>query len=383
MDRESEDRFPSRAARVRRVSLHGLGWQFATFLVASILVLALRASGQDAASQIRTETEHLLQSLKDKPLSAPGTSEAADLLRRAQKDLSSGFLYVSLEELDQALDALQGARAVAEKTEAVKSGLPAFESEWEKASLDLTARERETRETSWSSSPVAIRALAETAQGQSIPLLEGGRGFATALGPQEGLFYIGQAYGEAEFAKFCASLNLPRKTRPIPLRSMLPELVSLQQRTNAAFQPPRSIELHPRFIVLNGTLKLAEELDFSRFYAGALYQYLEGVLNYGMLDAKPLDDAEQSRVKSAIVAMRQQLEGSTRDDSIALLFLQRAQSQIGLAKDLPGNADEWKSAQVIVDQVLPAYFAALKPASLLPVASGKTIDITLVRWPYT
>jgi hypothetical protein len=38
---------------------------------------------------------------------------------------------------------------------------------------------------------------------------------------------------------------------------------------------------------------------------------------------------------------------------------------------------------VVLDQVLPAYFAAKKPAAPMEMASGKTIEITLVRWPYT
>jgi hypothetical protein len=33
--------------------------------------------------------------------------------------------------------------------------------------------------------------------------------------------------------------------------------------------------------------------------------------------------------------------------------------------------------------VLPAYVAAQKPAAPLQSPSGKTINLTLVRWPYT
>jgi hypothetical protein len=41
------------------------------------------------------------------------------------------------------------------------------------------------------------------------------------------------------------------------------------------------------------------------------------------------------------------------------------------------------AAQVIVDQVLPAYFAARKAPLRTQRSNGKTIAITLVRWPYT
>ena len=75
--------------------------------------------------------------------------------------------------------------------------------------------------------------------------------------------------------------------------SILPELLALQQKANAAFQPPRSIDLHPRFIALNSTIKLARELDASKSYAGALYQYLEAARHYGMLFMPSVDAAQQ------------------------------------------------------------------------------------------
>jgi hypothetical protein len=63
--------------------------------------------------------------------------------------------------------------------------------------------------------------------------------------------------------------------------------------------------------------------------------------------------------------------------------LQRAESQIDHADDSAPSDDEWRSARAIVDAVLPAYQEALKPASPVQRASGKTVEITLVRWPYT
>ena len=47
------------------------------------------------------------------------------------------------------------------------------------------------------------------------------------------------------------------------------------------------------------------------------------------------------------------------------------------------SADDWKSAEVIMDQVLPAYFAADHPLAAPERTAGKTVEVTLVRWPYT
>jgi hypothetical protein len=345
------------------------------------------SAAQSAASQIKARIESLQRSLKDEPIADPDlatvNSMAEGSLRAASEALHAGRLYLSLEKIAEASNLIHGARAAADKAAVVRGGLPAFEARWSEVSLKLTALDQQASARDWSHTPAAIRALSEAAQGRSLPLLEGGRGFATATGPTDGLFYVGEAKGEAEFAQFGATLTLSGKATPFPLRSLLPELERLQEKANAAFQPPRSIELHPRFIALNSTLKLAQELDARKFYAGALYEYLEAVRHYGMLDAAPLDAGKQAVLKEAIAAAQKKLAASTRDDSIAQLFLERAASQTAHEDGSAPSTDEWRSAQTIVDQVLPAYFAAEKPPSPLQTPSGKTVDITLVRWPYT
>ena len=344
-------------------------------------------SAQDPKLQIEAEIERLQHSLRDKPVSDPDfvsvNSMVDEALKGAAQALDSGKLYLSLEQLLQAEDLLQGARVLEEKSGAVKSGFPAFEAEWEKASRNLAALDQEARQRNWIRAPIALMALSESAQGKSVPLLEGSRGFATSTKPRDGLFYMGQAQGNAAFAKFTSTLSFAKSSPTFPLRSYLPELRKLQDKTNAAFKPPRSIELHSRFIALNSTLKLAGELDAQKYYAGALYQYLEASRHFGMLDAPPLDEVQQSALKAALAATRERLVTPKQDDSLAQLFLERAESQIAHSDGSAPSADEWRSARVILDQVLPAYFAALKPASPLQQAAGKTVDITLVRWPYT
>jgi hypothetical protein len=345
------------------------------------------AAGQDAKSQIKAEIDRLTTSLKERPIAdpdfAPIGSMASQSLQRAAAALDSGKLYLSLEMLLQAEDFLQGARFPIEKAEAVKSGLPAFEAEWNKVSRILVAYDAEVRKKDWRTSPAALRALSETALGRSVPLLEGGRGFAVSTKPSDGLLYLGQAQGEAAFAQFSSTLPLPRNAAPFPLRSFLPELQKLQAKTNAAFQPPRSIQLHDRFISLNSTLKLAEELDAQKSYAGALYQYLEATRHFSMLDAPPVEATRQSALKDALADSLKKLTASKQDESIAQLFLERAASQIAHPDGSASTPDEWRSAQVILEQVLPAFREAQKPAALLQQAAVKTVDLTLVRWPYT
>lgn len=355
---------------------------------ALLAMAAWPALAQDAASQIRTEIQRMERSLQDKPLAVPdmpnANSMVADALKAASDTLAGGHLYASLEALGHASGLLQGLRFIMERrTEIEEGGMPAFQAEWKKVSLDLTALDKHSAGTGWSRVPAAVRALSEVAQTRARPLLEGGLGFATANGPKDGLFYLGQAEGEAGFARFCASLKLTRRGAPPPLRSLLPELQRLQEKTNAAFQPPRSIDLHPRFIALNATLKLAQELDAAKFHAGALYEYLEATRHYGMLDAPPLDDAGKADLKRDLAAAHAKLDAASGDNSIAQALLERADTQATHADGSAPSSDEWRSARVIVDQVLPAYFAAQGTAPPLRQSAGKTIDITLVRWPYT
>jgi len=95
------------------------------------MILALPATGQDGASQIRAEAERLQHSLRDKPISYPDNPNASTMVGDGLKEViqgqSAGRLYISLEKLCQTTDFLHAVWAVADKAEAVKSGLPAYE----------------------------------------------------------------------------------------------------------------------------------------------------------------------------------------------------------------------------------------------------------------
>ena len=362
-------------------------WPRAASLVLGAAIVRLLAADQGPAPQIAAEIQRIGREWKTASPADPflksvaSSSQAA--LKAADDSLRAGRVYLTLESLAQAVDLLHGAREVSEETAAMAKGMSAFEAEWGKTSREITAFSKQIRARKWDGSPAALRALAEASLGRSGPLLDGGRGFAIANGPKDGLFYLGEARGQAEYARFCGSLPLARAKQAWAARSLLPELLALQAKADAAFQPPRSIEQHPRFIALNSTIKLARELDSAKSYYGAMYQYLEAVRHYGMLDAAPLDAAQQAELRTAVEAERRKLDASESDDSLAQLFLERADAQTAHAGGAAPSADEWRSAQVIVSQVLPAYAAALKAAPPVQQTAGKTIDVTLVRWPYT
>jgi hypothetical protein len=359
----------------------------ALLVLSAVAALRLSAADQSLKGRIGDEIRRVEGAWSQIPTADATVKSLGPVLQASLKAATeaqqAGRLYLALEKLAQAQGLLEGARAIVEKTAAVKSGMPAFEAEWQKANARVADLSREIRSKQPAGAPAGLRALSETSLGRSVPLLDGSRGFATATGPGDGLFYLGEAIGEAEFAQFCASLQEARKSRGWSARSMLAELVALQAKADAAFQPPQSIQQHQRFIALNSTLKLARELDSSKSYYGALYQYLEAVRHYAMLDAPAVDGNQQARLKASIEAESAKPASSAADDSIRQLFLERAASQASHADGSEPSADEWRSAQVIVSRVLPAYAAAWKAPAALTKSGGKTIDVTLVRWPYT
>ncbi len=357
-----------------------------------LAILTPAFAEQDASAKIQAEIEHVRKALNAKPDNDPQWKDAkptiAKALDQSSEDLHAGRLYVSLESLSTAVSSFRANERATDKSDEqlLKEGMPGIEAELKKAKLQLTTLDQRNQQSS-DNVPVVVRALSEKAEDQAIPFLEGGRGFALLNDSPENrannyssaLYYAGTAEGQAEIAAFYETLNLQRRGSALPLRSFLSELQRLQDRVTASFQPPLSVDHHADFIVLNATLKLAKELDANRHYAGALYQYLSAVQRFGSLNAAAPETTKQAEIKNALEKLRKDLSTSEQDSSLAQLFLERAESR--LAKSPSG--DDWKTAQVIAEQVLPAYSAALKsaPAQDRPTVPGVTV--TLVRWPFT
>jgi hypothetical protein len=359
---------------------------YAAFLLLGFLyALAPTAPGQDAASRIKSQINHLRQALESESVFGPEWKEAkpdiVESLQRADDALRAGRLYLSLEKLADAWGLLRATENATQKTEKelLREGLPGVESELQKVRLELTAFQKQAEQKKWDAFRVAVRALAENAQGRAMPLLEGGRGFAILADYASALYYAGQARAGAEFSDFCHSINLPLDTTPFPLRSISPELLQLQERVTAAYQPPRSVEHHADFIRLNATLKLANELDAAKLYAGALYQYLDATQQFARLDAGAPTGAKQSQLRKSLREMRNQLGVSQHDESIGQLFMERAEA--GLTES--PSAHNWIAAETIVEQVVPAYFAASKASPIPDHTAPAGVAVTLVRWPYT
>lgn len=339
---------------------------FAAFLLAAAVppAIALPTSTDAATERIRREIARLRR--ESATISAAGAgrevvAESKETLDGAERSLATGRIYRALEDLGRVSVRLH---ALSNTLRHGPNDGPAFESAWTDRRAALLAGEAERRLPT--EAPVAIEALAQTAAAQVMIVADASRAYARVTGPRSGFYYLGEAEGDAAWSRWCRALGLRREAAEVPLRSIAPELAALSEREQAAFQPPLSIDAHPRFIELNATVKLARELDARGFRAGALYQYLDALEQLSAI----LPERASAPPESA-EAWRKRFEASGRDESLGLLFLDRAAAAGGTR------------AAAILGEVLPAYTAALASARGAPAAGTAAVTVTLVRWPYT
>jgi hypothetical protein len=352
---------------------------------AALLVARLATAADIAPSPLAAEAERWLAASRQAPAGNPDLAgprrDAERMLERSQADLAAGREWLAFEEFARGRSLLRSL-ALADENAAARNDLEAFERLWQERGASLIAEARALQAMPWGDTPAAVRAVAESAQGKIATLVEASRAYAAVTSPGDGLFYLGQAQAAAELARFARTVALsPATGKPsgaLVLHSILPELRELQAKVTAAFQPPRSIELHSDFIRLNATLKLAHELDAAELYAGALYQYLDAVQQLAALAAPAASSAAAEPS-----AWKQRLAGRG-DTTLGELFLQRAEAMRAAPAEAqkPGDA---RAVQLIAEHVLPAYVAILdRGGSVAPTAEkAASVTVTLVRWPYT
>ena len=334
-----------------------------------------------AGSQVRAEIARLRAAVQQKPASGKwkdAKASVGDLLDESAAALRAGRMYLSLEDLRRARNFFR-ATELSDIPES-KKDLSGFESTWSTASVKLTAFDQSERGKPWSGFPAAIRALGEASEGRVMPLVEASRAYAKVTSAAEGFYYLGEAQAESDWVQFTRSLKITTPAAPLVAHSISPQIEKLQEDTNAIFQPPLSIERHRDFIMLNAAIKMARELDAAQLYAGALYRYLDALQQFATLDAATPTAAQKLKLQRDLSSLKSRMSAE-RDDSIAQLFVQRTEAL--LSKGAAASDHDWKNVAAIIQQVLPAYFAALGAPPAERQVAQNAVTVTLVRWPYT
>jgi hypothetical protein len=367
-------------------------WKRAVRTALVIFLLPQVTLCQNAREQMEKEIRRITNAIKAKPDSDKEWKDAkpdiVNALKGAHESLAAGRLFVAIEDLGDAWVNLAVMESMAGKPEVLKQGLSGFEAEWRQTGTDLKAWERRYEEGRKNALPLAVRAIAESNSAQSHRYYDSSRAYTNAsLHPgtndaKAGLNILGAAKGSIEFAIFCESLHFNEILPTPPLRPLAPELQQLEERMIAAYQPPRSIDKHQEFIQMHSALKEARDLEAEHLYAGALYKYLDALQMFEALET-PLSGGTSTpeELQKKMQAVGKSF-GSGTDSSIVQLFLERTES-VGIAASDAKDPSRSQIQPAVITKLVSAYKAALEEREAPTQTTGKTITVTLVRWPYT
>jgi hypothetical protein len=223
-------------------------------------------------------------------------------------------------------------------------------------------------------------ALAQASARQARQTYDASPAYAQATQPLFGMYYLAQGVAYLDYAAFAARAGASLRSagaRAPQLRSLAPEIRALRDEMLAAYKPPLSIDRHPEYIGASAATKEAVEYDAAGLREATLLRYLQAALRFA-----PMRSTRAPLQPAALVAkmdeMRKRLTEQGVDHSIGTLFLEVAASDADTARS--GQA---VVASAVVEDVLPRYFAALRPAPASAASRSPEVTVTLVRWPYT
>lgn len=301
------------------------------------------------------------------------------LLTRAREALLGGRRLLALQRLAPAREQLSAWSYVQARPAEARKQLADFEAEWTRMGGvlrdDLGALAPDGLA---GVRPAAVRALGEAALPQVRIYYEASVEYGRNTMPEYGLFYLGAAQAQREFAALCRTLTSDSPLAAPALRGLRGEIDALEAELLALYRPPASIDKHREFIVASATLKEARELDTAGLRYGALLRYLQASLRLAPL-RPPAPAVEAAALGKQLRELDARLSAGGVDHSLGRLFVEAAEAELAAATPAPGPA----SAPAITDHVLPRYFAALEPAKPEAPRSEARVTVTLVRWPYT
>jgi hypothetical protein len=326
---------------------------------AGLLLAAAQSAPSDVAStlaRVRSDVAAKVPSDQQAP--------AAARLDRAEAALEAGRSYLALYLLESPFET---ASASAFARSAGAATPRDFLDRW-------TAVGAPVRQPAQAGArPAIVDALASAAEGRAPATYQASRPYAEDAGVDAGLHYLGESRAQMEFAAHARTLRWPASPPRPAFRSIAGDIAALDAEMTAKYETMTPAE-HSTYIAASAALKQARSLDDAREYGGALFEYLLSRYLFAPLRGPAAQDATAVRIADARAAL-----GSRADHSIAEMFLQLADE--GVSGTV---AAQRRGAAAALEDVLPAYLAAVVPSS---VSTGRPstaqVTITLVRWPFT
>jgi hypothetical protein len=221
--------------------------------------------------------------------------------------------------------------------------------------------------------PAIVDALAEAAEDRAPATYQASKPYAQDSGTEAGLYYLGESRAVMDYAAFIRSRQWSGAGRRPAFRSIAPELAAFSREMTTQYETMERAQ-HPTYIRASATLKQAQSLSDRDAREGALFEYLLARYLFAPLRGPATAEATRERVDRARATL-----SSRADHSIAELFLQFADE--GLSSD---NDALRRGAAAVVDDILPAYLAAIAaPRPATTASTTAAVTITLVRWPFT
>lgn len=327
-----------------------------------MVLLPAICRGQQASDQVSAAAARLKQTLstlkipEDLKSSDDTIKRYSDSLKVVEESLRSGYVYLALFRLDSNWEAVMAFQYCNSKAEVEKKGLAAFEREWRQSGKQFAEKEKLLASGSSRPLPAAIKALLESSWNQARPYYESSKPYGINSTINSGLYYLGSALADLDFALFCQQLRF-ESLRPAPkLRSLEPEIKELETATIEAFRNVGADTDQGPFYSTSSSLKAAEEMNRAGRFSGALLKYLEASLYFGFINPAPQDANRLAALKQQSESLGRRLAAADVDHSIGLIYWERA--QVALTRAAEGESVEinLRRASVLLEQVLPRYF---------------------------
>ena len=221
--------------------------------------------------------------------------------------------------------------------------------------------------------PSLVEAIAAVAEARGPSTYQASRPYGEDSGLFGGLYYLSDSHAVMQFAALIRSWDWPEAGTAPPFRSIANEIGAFDVEMTTAYEKMERAN-HPTYISASAALKQARTLNEQGRFGGAVFEYLLSRYLFAALRGPAASAATPALIADARSAL-----AGTVDHSIAELFFQLAEEA------LAGGSDaQRRNAAAVLEDVIPAYRAAIAPASTTTTSAVPAqVTITLVRWPFT
>src|SRR5262249_26583219 len=126
--------------------------------------------------------------------------------------------------------------------------MASLEAEWRKIGIQLSPILVSGQRPDWSKAPAVARAAGESSFLEIKPYYDSSLEYGKSTSPDSGLFYIGSALAQKQFAELCATIRDSQNTGKFAAPNLAAEMDAYEDELLAAYKPPQSIDSHPMFI---------------------------------------------------------------------------------------------------------------------------------------